>query len=455
MLVASAGLAGCSSGGEKRAGPALVVGVPDGAGTATSGPSVITSAPDEGKAKAGSGVFVDGSAFAGTGAEPPPSAALAAADGKPWAAPVPFTTSEAVPDGLVFVLVAGSDARPGEDLLHTRADSIHLLCVNPATGQGTLLGFPRDSWVDIPGHGRSKLNNSLALGGPDLLAATVRNLTGLPVDYYVITGFPGLTAMVDELGGVDVLVDRRMNDRNSGARFQRGWHHFNGDDALAFARDRTDVERGDLTRSEHQGLLMLSGLAKMRSEVADDGGIGRWLGVLTKYARLDVPLARLPALAALARRLDPARLTNVVAPGRVGTTAGQSVVFLTTEAARIFEDLRADAVIGAPTPDPATSTTATTGPPPPTATTSRAPASTSSTSTSSPAPTPSTSPSPRPPFFGSSSSSSSTTTSPSYASSTTTSTAPSRRFSSGTSSSSSSTTTTANPDNPGRRRHGR
>src|SRR5207253_1472155 len=83
---------------------------------------------------------------------------------------------------LVFVLVAGSDARPGEDLLHTRADSLHLLCINPATGQGTLLGFPRDSWVDISGHGRGKLNNALALGGPDLLAATVRHLTGLPVD---------------------------------------------------------------------------------------------------------------------------------------------------------------------------------------------------------------------------------------------------------------------------------
>ena len=78
----------------------------------------------------------------------------AAATGKPWAEPIPFTTDQPVPSGLVFVLVAGSDARPGEDLLHTRADSLHLLCVNPATGQGTLLGFPRDSWVEIPGHGR-------------------------------------------------------------------------------------------------------------------------------------------------------------------------------------------------------------------------------------------------------------------------------------------------------------
>ena len=292
-------------------------------------------------------MFVDGPGFDGrVGVEPPSNSALAAPNGKPWAAPIPFTTDEEVPDGLVFVLVAGSDARPHEDLLKTRADSLHLLAVNPSTGQGTLLGFPRDSWVEIPGHGRGKINNALALGGPDLLAATVRRLTGLPVDYYVITGFQGLMAMVDELGGVDVLVNRRMNDQNSGARFQRGWHHFTGGQALAFSRNRTDVERGDLSRSEHQGLIMVSALAKMRSEVADDGGVARWIGVLLKYAKLDVPLAKLPALGALARRLDPARLKNVVAPGRVGITAGQSVVFLTTEAAKLFADLRDDAVVG-------------------------------------------------------------------------------------------------------------
>ncbi|HEV7535790.1 MAG TPA: hypothetical protein VGP90_09160, partial [Acidimicrobiia bacterium] len=113
----------------------MVVGVPDGAATATSGPQVITSAPDEGKPAAAPGdVFVDGAAFGGGSAEPPASAALAVPTGKPWAPPIPFATDQAVPGGLVFVLVAGSDARPNEDLLHTRADSLHLLCVNPATG---------------------------------------------------------------------------------------------------------------------------------------------------------------------------------------------------------------------------------------------------------------------------------------------------------------------------------
>jgi len=357
----------------------MVVGVPDGTGSATSGPRVITAAPDEGESAAAVGqngdVFVDGAAFGGGSAEPAAASGMAAATGKPWAAPIPFNTSERVPDGLVFILAAGSDARPGEDLLHTRADSLHLLCVNPATGQGTILGFPRDSWVEIPGHGRDKINNAMALGGPNLLAATVRQLTGLPVDYYVITGFRGLMSMVDDLGGVDVFVDRRMNDKNSGARFQRGWQHMTGGQALAFSRNRTDVEKGDFTRSANQGLVMLSALAKMRAEVGDDAGVARWAQVLLKYAKLDVPLAKLPALGALARKLDPSRLQNVVAPGRLGFTARQSVVFLTTDAAKLFQDLRDDAVVGSaageaspppsqsqsPSPSPASSSTATTG----------------------------------------------------------------------------------------------
>jgi LCP family protein required for cell wall assembly len=379
-------LPACSSAG-KGENPAMVVGVPDGAGTATSGPKVITSVPDE--QRPDEGVFVDGPGFDGrVGAEPPANNALAAPNGKPWAAPIPFTTDQEVPDGLVFVLVAGSDARPHEDLLKTRADSIHLLAVNPATGQGTLLGFPRDSWVDVPGHGRGKINNALALGGPDLLAATVRRLTGLPVDYYVITGFRGLQAMVDELGGVDVLVNRRMNDRNSGARFDRGWHHMNGGQALAFSRNRTDVPEGDLSRSENQGLIILSALAKMRAEVADDGGVARWIGVMLKHVKLTVPVTRLPNLGAAARRLDPGRVKNIVAPGRLGFTARQSVVFLTTEAAKIFEDLRPDAVIGTAAPESASasaSSSSTTRPRSSSATTRhpRAPYSTSSTSSSS------------------------------------------------------------------------
>ena len=170
--------------------------------------------------------------------------------------------------------------------------------------QGTLLGFPRDSWVQIPGHGNGKLTNAMALGGPTLMAETIRRLTGLPVQYYVITGFQGFTDIVNELGGVDVNVQRRMNDGYSGARFQPGWHHFDGGAALAYSRDRHDVAEGDFTRSGNQGNLVLAALGKMRHEVRNDDGLRRWIGVLLRHAALDSGPGPLLQLAALARRLD-------------------------------------------------------------------------------------------------------------------------------------------------------
>jgi len=181
-----------------------------------------------------------------------------------------------------------------------------------------------------------------------------------------------------------------MNDHNSGARFQRGWPHMTGGQALAFSRNRTDVEQGDLTRSEHQGLVMLSALAKMRSEVGDDGGVARWISVLLKYAKLDVPLNKLPQLGALARRLDPGRIKNVVSPGRLGFASRQSVVFLTTEAAKLFEDLRPDAVIGSAQADPAASSSSSSTTPPGQTSNSPKPASSSSSTTATTGPEEST-----------------------------------------------------------------
>jgi polyisoprenyl-teichoic acid--peptidoglycan teichoic acid transferase len=302
---------------------------------------------------------VEPAAAAGAGAPRDPRLLLDA-NGRPYGSPLVFRSNVPVPGDLVFVLIVGSDARPGQNLRKSNADSLHLMAVNPRTMQGTLVGIPRDAWVEIPGKGNGKITSALPNGGPDLLVRTVEHLTGLPVHYWVLTGFAGLTKMVDELGGVDVHVSQRMNDRDSGAHFQPGWHHFNGAQALAFSRNRHDVPNGDFGRSFNQGALMLAALSKLRAEVDDDEGLRRWLDVLSRHAELDAPASSLLGLAALARRLDPAALANVVVPGRVGTTGGQSVVFLGQEAAEMFLDLRPDAVLGRAGPEVTTTTSSTT-----------------------------------------------------------------------------------------------
>lgn len=337
------------------------------------GPTVIVSDPEPdppAEASASRGAPVPG-----------PAVGLKVATGRPVPPAIPFTSDIAVPDRLVFVLVLGSDARANEALDATRADSVHLVAVDPATRRGTIVGIPRDSYVQFPRGGRGKINDALARGGPKYVAETVRLLTGLPVDYYLLTGFEGLQRMVDELGGIDVFVDRRMNDRFSGARFEKGWQRMDGNEALAFSRNRNDVIDGDFTRSAHHGDLMLAGLGKLRSEVGDDVALLRWVDVLRRHTRIDVPFDQLPRLAALARHTDPASLKNVVLPGRIGFAGRASVVYLTQDASRLFADLRDDAVIGGPV-----ASTTTSGPA--TAITTVPPDETPTTSTSVPPPPP-------------------------------------------------------------------
>jgi polyisoprenyl-teichoic acid--peptidoglycan teichoic acid transferase len=289
-----------------------------------------------------------------------------------------FRSSVPIPADLVFVAVLGGDARTHEDVRRSHADSIHIIAVNPRTHRGTIVGIARDTWVEIPGHGNDKINAALAEGGPTLAVETLRHLTGLPIDHYFLTGFAGLPRMVDELGGIDVYVDRTMDDDPSGAHFKPGWHHMNGEMVLAYSRDRKDVPGGDFGRSENHGKVLLAALAKLRAEVSDDAGLGRWLDVLRRHAVLETPLATLQALAALARGLDPVGMTNAVVPGRVGTAGRASVVYLDSRAAAMFEDLRDDASLGKP-------------PPPVTASSSSSSSSSSSTSSTRPSTRPSTS----------------------------------------------------------------
>ena len=353
--------------------------------TSTTGPAGTEAPGAEPGASADDGPGVGGTSrrrSGGGGGSYGSYGSLLDPDGRPYGAPVPFDATIAVPAGLVWVLVLGSDARPGEDPLRTRADSIHLLAADPSTGRGTVLGFPRDAWVDIPGHGQGKLNSALTFGGPELVAATVHHLTGLPVQWWALASFTTFAAVVDEVGGVDVHVDQAMDDPDgSGARFKVGWHHFDGAEALAFSRDRHDFADGDLRRSANQGAVVLAALAKLRAEVGDEAGLRTWLGVAFRHLALSVGRDDALQLLAVARRTDPAGVGNVVLPGDPGSIHGQSVIFLDARrSAAIADDLRPDATIGSARPGTSTSsstTSTTTGGA--TSTSSSAPATTTTT----------------------------------------------------------------------------
>ena len=148
-----------------------------------------------------------------------------------------------------MLLVVGSGARLGDDVEHSLADSLHVLTINPDKHKATLIGIPRDSWVEIPGHGMSKINASLVEGGPDLLIQTVESISGLTIDYYALTTFWGMSQLYDNLGGLTIDVPFSMHDSYSGADFEPGVQTLDGKEVLAFSRDRHSLSGGDFARS--------------------------------------------------------------------------------------------------------------------------------------------------------------------------------------------------------------
>ena len=248
------------------------------------------------------------------------------------------------PDRPVFMAVLGNDARPGEAI--SRADALHVIGINPAAGRATIVNIPRDTFVDIPGGGRDKINAAHARGGPLLTAQTLGAFVGVPISFVVSTGFGGLVEMVNDLGGVDIDVPVPMNDSLSGARFPQGRHHMAGPSVLAFARNRY-IPGGDFGRTQNQGAVIVAALAKLRAEGTGPANLLRWMSTLLRHCRFEgVGLLDLYRMGRLAASIDPGSVANVTMPGAEGFAGPASVVFPTPAAGNLFADFRDNAIVG-------------------------------------------------------------------------------------------------------------
>lgn len=159
-------------------------------------------------------------------------------------------------------LIVGSDSRQGltdEDIerLGTggdigtgRTDTIMLLHI-PNGGKATLVSIPRDSYVEIPGHGMDKINAAFVYGGPKLLATTVENATGLRIDHYAEIGMGGLAGITDAVGGVELCPPEPMQDPLANLDVQAGCQVMDGPTALGYVRTRATA-MGDLDRVQRQ-----------------------------------------------------------------------------------------------------------------------------------------------------------------------------------------------------------
>lgn len=176
-------------------------------------------------------------------------------------------------DKKINVLVLGSDYNYGyrgkrlEEV--GRSDTIMLTSIDPKKETVNVLSIPRDTKVIIHGYSYyDKINAALAYGGPQLAIDTVKDLTGVPIDYYVLLKPDGVEKFVDLIGGVDIYVEKDMyyvdETAHLGINIHKGWKHMNGAQAHQFIRFRKDTF-GDIGRIQRQQQFIRAVMNKLFS----------------------------------------------------------------------------------------------------------------------------------------------------------------------------------------------
>jgi LCP family protein required for cell wall assembly len=229
----------------------------------------------------------------------------------------------------INILLIGVDSGAGRD--HALTDSMMVVSVDPVGRTVSMVSLPRDM-VNTPlASGQvyaPKLNSLMSyaqthpkdfpVGGVRTLEDTVGLLLGIPVHYYVFADLGSFVNLVDALGGIDINVANALDDPTyHGYGVHMGWsvsagpHHFNGSDALAYARIRHPVGESDFTRQARQQALLLA----LRKQLASPDLVLQLPGLIAtvgKDVETDLPRDQLPNLAAIASEIGPKSIYQVV-----------------------------------------------------------------------------------------------------------------------------------------------
>ena len=164
-----------------------------------------------------------------------------------------------------YMMLIGSDIREGQSQAESRSDTNILVRVDGTKNQATMVSIPRDTAIDIDGHGVSKFNNAYTYDGAAGVIREASELCGVEIAHYAEVNFGNLVALVDAVGGVDVEVDELIDDPKADGSIddasiehiiiEPGLQHLDGEAALVFARSRAYAD-GDFTRTQNQRKLI-------------------------------------------------------------------------------------------------------------------------------------------------------------------------------------------------------
>jgi len=229
--------------------------------------------------------------------------------------------SNPIGDEPMNFLILGSDARGNEK---ARADTIILMHVDAKKKKAVLVSIPRDMRVQIPGKGYNKINAAHSYGGSELMVRTVEDFTGFTIHHYVETDFDGFQKMVDALGGVEIYIEKPMNDKLANAFFARGYHTLTGPEALAFVRSRK-FPRGDFDRAKNQQTF-LRALYKKAKEPTSLTKLPKLIGIFAENSTTDLTSSELLSFASLIRSIPEENIETVTLEGTSKKIKGVSYV---------------------------------------------------------------------------------------------------------------------------------
>ncbi|MEE2567917.1 LCP family protein [Pseudarthrobacter sp. J64] len=257
------------------------------------------------------------------------------------------------------ILLMGSDSRGATEVdavngtpTDQRADTLMLLHIPADRKNVYTVSLMRDLWVDIPGHGQSKINSALAYGGVPLMVQTVESLFDQRIDHVAMVDFEGFKGLTDALGGVEVNVPTAFTSTHGNFSFTPGPNVMNGDQALAFVRERYAFADGDYQRVRNQQAFLKALIGKTISSetLTNPVTINKMVQSISPFVSVDKSLDS-GALAGLGLELRDVRQQDIamftLPTNGIGTSSdGQSIVLPNPEAIANISDAMASDTLG-------------------------------------------------------------------------------------------------------------
>lgn len=231
------------------------------------------------------------------------------------------------------ILLLGSDKRADGSIAGERSDTMMLARIAANRQSVSLISIPRDSWVEVPGHGDSKINAAFALGGPALAVQTVENLSGVRIDHVAVIDWEGFKQLTDALGGVTVKIPKTVYDPYRKKTWEAGTHRLDGKDTLLYVRQRAGLPGGDLDRVKRQQNVIRELVSETltRGTLANPVKVYQVLDSVTSNLEVDVSWSasdmRSLAYSLRSLRKDDIYFSTIPVRG-TGMVGSQSVVHL-------------------------------------------------------------------------------------------------------------------------------